>query len=76
MMSLEVKEILCVVVADILDHLVDALSLITSVRDHAVLDIVTYEVTEDTTEVLMTRIREERTAIGKHTYEAREETEY
>ena len=56
---LELEESLCVVVADILDHLVDALLLIASVWDEAVLDVVADEVTEGAAEVLVTRIREE-----------------
>lgn len=56
---LELKESLCVVIADILNHLVNALLLIASVWDEAVLYVVANEVAEGAAEVLVTRIREE-----------------
>ena len=65
-LRLEVEELVGVVVADVFDHLVDTLLLISGVRDEAVLDVVSYEVAEGTTEVLVTRVGEERTAVGKH----------
>ena len=57
--GLELEIVLCVVVADVFDHLLNAGFLVAGVRDHAVLDVVAEDVTERTTEVLMTRIREE-----------------
>ena len=56
---LELEESICVVVADILNHLVDALLLIADVWDHAVLDVVADEVAESAAEVLVTWVREE-----------------
>ena len=58
-----------------LNHLVDALSLIASVRNQAVFDILADQVTQGAAEVLVTRVREERTAVGEHADEAREQTE-
>ena len=56
---LEVEIILSVVVADILYHLIHALSLVANVWNLAVLDIVADKVTKNTTEVLMTWVRKE-----------------
>ena len=50
---LEVEVVLCVIVADVLNHLTDTLLLIASEWDESVLDVLTYEVTECATEVLM-----------------------
>ena len=52
-----------VVVADILYHLLYAGFLVTCVRDHTVLDIITEDVAQRAAEVLVTRIAEERAAI-------------
>ena len=56
---LEVEIILSIVVADILYHLIHALSLVANVWNLAVLDIVADKVTKNTTEVLMTWVRKE-----------------
>lgn len=72
---LELEVILCVVVADVFDHLLHAGFLVAGVRDHTVLDVVAEDVTERTTEILMTRVTEERTAVSQHTYHAAQETE-
>ena len=56
---LEVEVVLCVVVADVLNHLADTLLLIACEWDESVLDVLTYEVTESTTEVLVTRVGKE-----------------
>ena len=56
---LKVEVVLRVVVADVLNHLTDTLLLIASEWDKTVLDVLAYEVTESTTEVLMTRVGEE-----------------
>lgn len=56
---LEVKELLCVVVADVFYHLVDTLHFFNG--DFSVFNIVAQEVTQCTTEVFMTRIGEEGT---------------
>ena len=53
---LEVEVVLCIVVADVLNHLTDTLLLIACEWDESVLDVLTYEVTECATEVLMTWI--------------------
>ena len=53
----ELEEVLRVVVADILNHLIYAFHL--AVRNLTILHVATYEVTQGTTEVLVTRIREE-----------------
>ena len=56
---LEVEVVLRVVVADVLNHLTNALLLISCEWDKTVLDVSTYEVAESTTEVLMTRVGKE-----------------
>ena len=50
---LEVEVVLRVVVADVLNHLTNALLLISCEWDKSVLDVSAYEVTECTTKVLM-----------------------
>ena len=50
---LEVEVVIRVVVADVLNHLTNALLLISCEWDKTILDILTYEVTECATEVLM-----------------------
>ena len=55
--DLELEEVLRVVVADILNHLIYAFHL--AVRNLTVFHVAAHEVTQGTTEVLVTRIREE-----------------
>ena len=62
-----------VVVRDILDHAREDLHV---GRQQTALDIVGEQVAEDATELLVARIREERTAVGKHTYETTQQTKY
>ena len=56
---LKVEVVLRVVVADVLNHLTDTLLLIACEWDETILDVLTYEVAESATEVLMTRVGEE-----------------
>ena len=56
---LKVEVVLRVVVADVLNHLANALLLISCEWDKTVLDVSTYEVAESAAEVLMTRVGEE-----------------
>ena len=51
---LEIEVVLRVVVADVLNHLTNALLLISCEWDKTILDVLTYEVTESATEVLVT----------------------
>ena len=57
---LEVEIFLCIVVANVLNHLVYALFLIAIERNKTSFDIVAEEVTESAAEVFMTRVGEER----------------
>lgn len=57
---LEIEVFLCIIIADILYHLIDTLLLITLERYESVLDIFTDEITQSATEILMTWVREER----------------
>ena len=50
---LKVEVVLRVVVADVLNHLTDTLLLIACEWDESVLDVLTYEVTECATEILV-----------------------
>ena len=70
MSNLKFKIVLCIIIANILYHLLNAGFLVAGVRDHAVLDVVAEDVTERAAEILVTRVREERTAVGQHTYHA------
>ena len=72
---LKIKIILCVVVRDVLNHLVDTLSLIPCVWHFSVLDVGGNEVAEDATEIFVARVGEERTGVGEHTYETAQESE-
>ena len=72
---LEVEVASCVVVADILYHLTHTLLFVTSEWDKTLLNVIAEDIAERAAEVLVTRIREEGAAIGKHTYEAAEQTE-
>ena len=58
-LNIKFEVVLCVVVADVLHHLVDALLLKAVVGDLAVLDVVADQVAEDSTEVFVTGIGEE-----------------
>ena len=71
---LELEIVLGVVVGDVLNHLVDTLSLIAHVRHFAVLDVCSNEVAENTTEILVTRVGEERTGVGEHTHETTQQS--
>jgi alcohol dehydrogenase class IV len=53
---LELEVVLCVVIADILNHAIEALLV---VRKQSLLNVVAEQVTEKTAEILMTWIREE-----------------
>ena len=53
----EVEVSVSVVVRDILDHLVDEVHF--ALRKLSVLDVLSYEVAEDTAEVFVARIRDE-----------------
>ena len=57
MKCLEVEVVLGIVVADVLNHLVQTLHF--AYGDFAILNVLAEEVTEGAAEVLMTRIREE-----------------
>ena len=70
---IELEIILCVVVTDVFNHLAQQLAI---VGQQSLLNIVAKQVAENATEVLVTRIAEERTAVGKHTYEAAQETQH
>ena len=58
---LELEEFLSVVVANVFNHLVNALLLVALEWYETSLDVVADEVTEGATEVLVTWVREERT---------------
>ena len=73
MRALELEEAVSVVVADILNHLTYTVVLSTGERNQTILDVLTNQVAEGTTEVLVTRIAQERTAVGQHTYKQDEE---
>ena len=62
-----------IVVADVFDHLTQELAV---VRQQTLLHIVAQQVAENTTEVFMTRIAQERTAVGKHTNKATQQAKY
>ena len=61
-----------VVVRDVFNHLAQQLTI---VGQQALLYIVTQHIAEDTTEILVTWIAEERAAVGKHTYEATQQAQ-
>ena len=75
MLICKIKVVFRVVVADVFYHLLYAGFLVACVGNHAVLNVVAEDVTERAAEVLMTRIREERAAVGEHTDEAAEQTQ-
>ena len=54
----------CVVVADVLDHLSEQL---TVVGQESALDVVAEKIAEDTTEILVTRIRDELSDVAFRT---------
>lgn len=70
---LELEVVLCVVIADVFDHLVDAIHFAD--RQFAILDIATYEVAQRAAEVFVARVGEERTRVGQHTYEAAQQAQ-
>ena len=63
---LKFKVILRVIVADILHHLTYAVVLVARERNHAVLDVVAQHIAQRATEILVTRITQERTTVGQH----------
>ena len=71
--TLELEVVLSVVVRDVLNHAREVLHV---VRYKTLFNVCTEDVTEETTEVLVTWVREERTRVSQHTYEAREKTEH
>ena len=70
---LELEIILCVVVGDVFNHPIEALHICWY---QAFLDIVAQEVTEQATEIFMTRIRKERAAVGEHSYETTQQAKH
>ena len=64
---IELKIVLGVVVGDVLNHAAQQFAV---VRQQALLHIITQQIAENATEVLVTRIAEERTAVGEHAHEA------
>ncbi len=70
---LELEVILCVVVGDVFHHSIEALHICWY---QAFLNIVAQEVTKQTTEIFMTRIRKERAAVGEHSYETTQQTKH
>ena len=70
---LELEIILCVVVGDVFYHPIEALHFCWY---QAFLDIVAQEVTEQATEIFMTWIRQERAAVGEHSYETTQQTKH
>mgnify|MGYP007056205773 CR=1 FL=1 len=67
--------VLCVVVCDVLNHLVHTCSLIARVWHLAILDVGGDEVAEDATEIFVTRVGEERARVGQHTHKSAQQTE-
>ena len=62
-----------VVVRDVFNHLAQQLTI---VGQQALLYVVTQHIAENTTEILVTWIAQERTAVGQHTYEAAQQAQY
>jgi hypothetical protein len=56
-LKLEIEVVLCVVVADILDHLTDEIKLAGG--QQTLLNILTDKITQRTAEILVTRIAQE-----------------
>ena len=61
-----------VVVADVFNHLAKQFTI---VGQQALLYVVTQHVAEDTTEILVTWIAQERAAVCQHSYEATQQTQ-
>lgn len=56
LINLEIEEFLCVIVADVLYHLVDTLLLVALKWHKSVLYVLTNKVAESAAEILVTRI--------------------
>ena len=70
---LEPEIILSVVITDVLNHSVKTFLV---VRNKSALHIITDEVTQQTTEILMTWIAQERTRVGEHTNKSAQQSKY
>ena len=70
---IELEIVSCVVVRDVLHHTGEALHI---VRQQALLHVIAEKIAEQTTEILVAWIAEERTGVGQHTYEAAQEAEH
>ena len=62
-----------VVVRDVFNHLAQQLTI---VGQQALLYIVTQHIAENTTEIFVTWIAQELTAVGQHTYEAAQQAQH
>ena len=70
---IELEVSLGVVVRDILYHTSENLHI---TWQQTLLYVVAEDITEDTTEILMTRIAQERTRVSEHTYETAQQSKY
>ena len=70
---IEFEIVSCIVVGDILYHATEYLIV---VGQQALLYIISEDVAEQTTEIFMTWITQERTRIGEHSYETAEQTKH
>ena len=70
---IEFEIVSCIVVGDILYHAAEYLIV---VGQQALLYIISEDVAEQTTEIFMTWITQERTRIGEHSYETAEQTKH
>jgi hypothetical protein len=65
--GLEIEVTLCIIIADVFNHSSQTLHII---RKKSTLYVIAQQVAQQSAEILMARIAEERSAIGKHSNEA------
>lgn len=70
--TLEIEIAVCVIVRDILDHLMDKCHF--ALRKLSVLDVFAEKVAEYSAEVLVARIRKETAGVSEHSYKSAEKT--
>ena len=71
--ALKLKIIFRIIIAYILNHTIQAFLVI---RKEPLLHIIAKQIAEQAAEILMTRIRQERTAVGKHSDKTAQQAEY
>ena len=69
----ELEVVASIVVRDVLYHAREALHV---VRQQALLNVIAEEIAEQTTEVLVAWVAEERARVGQHTYETAQQTQH